>query len=105
MSEDDNNCEVYQQNKYDRNPLIIKFNLTPTAYKFFDYVHIDVFRISNNPFVSIIDWFSRYRQAYPISSNSGISIVESLLNYVTHHLDSHLIYGRPIFLCGKTLSK
>lgn len=80
-----NNCEICQKNKCNRNPPIIKFNLTPTASKPFDHRHIDVFKISNHSYLTIIDAFSRYGQAYPISNITGISIVDGLLNYITHH--------------------
>jgi RNase H-like domain found in reverse transcriptase/Reverse transcriptase (RNA-dependent DNA polymerase)/Integrase zinc binding domain len=80
-----NNCEICQKNRYDRSPPVVKFNLTPTASKPFDHIHIDVFRISNHPYLTIIDSFSRYGQAYPISSVSGVSVVAGLLNYITHH--------------------
>lgn len=86
-----NNCEVCLKNKYDRNPPIIKFNLTPTSSKPFEHIHVDVFRISNQAFLTIIDSFSRYGQAYPISSIAGISITDSLLTYVTHHGLPHKI--------------
>ena len=80
-----NNCEICLKNKYDRNPPIIKFNLTPTSSKPFEHVHIDTFKISNESYLTIIDTFSRYGQAYPLNSVTGISIIENLLNFVSHH--------------------
>lgn len=80
-----NNCEVCLKNKYDRDPPTLKFNLTPTASKPFEHIHIDVFHISNSYYLTIIDAFSRYGQAYPIKSITGLAIVESFLTFVTHH--------------------
>ena len=80
-----NNCEVCQKNKYDRDPPVVKFNLTPTASKPFEHIHADVFRISSQPYLTIIDSFSRYGQAYPLKSVTGVSIVENLLNFISHH--------------------
>lgn len=80
-----NNCETCLKNKYDRSPPIIKFNLTPTSSKPLDTVHIDTFKISNNTFLTIIDTFSRYGQAYHINSLTGPEILENLLNFITHH--------------------
>ena len=49
-----NNCKTCQVAKYERNPPVIKFNLTPTSNKPFDHVHLDVFKILNNSFLTII---------------------------------------------------
>ena len=80
-----NNCEICQKNKYDRAPPVIKFNLTPTASKPFEHIHIDTFRLNNDAYVTVIDSFSRYGQAYPLKSITGVQVVENLFDFVTHH--------------------
>lgn len=49
-----NNCEVCQKNKYDRSPPVIKFNLTPTASRPFEHIHVDTFKINHNMYLTII---------------------------------------------------
>jgi hypothetical protein len=80
-----NNCETCQIAKYDRNPPVIKFNLTPTASKPFEQIHIDTFKILNHSFLTILDSFSKYGQAYPITSLNPINIIDALLSFISHH--------------------
>lgn len=80
-----NNCETCQKNKYDRSPPIVKFNLTPTTSKPFEQIHIDTFKISNESFLTIIDAFSRYGQAYHLNALTGPTIIENLYTFITHH--------------------
>lgn len=80
-----NACKICQISKYDRSPPIIKFNLTPTSSKPFEHIHIDVFKILNNSFFTIIDSFSRYGQAYHIPTLSSINIIDNLLVFISHH--------------------
>ena len=80
-----NNCEICLKNKYDRNPPVIKFNLTPTSSKPFEHIHIDTFKIANESYLTIIDTFSRYGQAYPLKSLTGPAVIENLLSFISHH--------------------
>lgn len=80
-----NNCEICQKNKYDRNPPVVKFNLTPTSSKPLEHIHIDTFKISNESFLTIIDTFSRYGQAYHLRSLTGPSILDNLFIFISHH--------------------
>jgi hypothetical protein len=80
-----NNCEICQTAKYERNPPVIKFNLTPTSSKPFEHIHMDTFKILNHSFLTILDSFSRYGQAYCITSLNPINILNSLLTFISHH--------------------
>lgn len=80
-----NTCEICQTSKYERNPPIIKFNLTPTSSKPFEHIHMDVFKILNHSFLTIIDSFSRYGQAYSIPTLSSINIIDNLMIFISHH--------------------
>lgn len=80
-----NSCNTCQKAKYDRNPPALKFNLTPTSKKPFEHIHIDTFQISNKTFLTILDSFSRYGQAYPIKSLQNTNIVDNLLIFISHH--------------------
>lgn len=80
-----NNCEICQRNKYDRSPPIVKFNLTPTAAKPFEHIHVDTFRMNFEAYVTILDSFSRYGQAYPLKSITGVEVTENVYTFITHH--------------------
>nr|CAH7758013.1 unnamed protein product [Callosobruchus chinensis] len=81
-----NNCNLCQTAKYDRQPPKIKFSLTPTPKQPLELLYLDTFRFSNAKFLTIIDVFSKYAQAYilePICTAS--TIYEGLLTFINHH--------------------
>lgn len=81
-----NNCDVCQRTKYDRHPPEIVFSLTPTPTQPFEVIHMDTFQISSCKFLTIIDVFSRYAQAYslePICTSQ--TVLDNLLTFVAHH--------------------
>lgn len=80
-----NNCEICQITKYDRKPLNLKLNITPTAIKPFQILHIDTVSLDKTKFLTIIDSFSKYAQAYKLNSCQAIEIVNNLVKYFTHH--------------------
>lgn len=80
-----NNCEICQLAKYDRKPLKLKFNITPTAVRPFQIVHIDTISLEKTKFLTIVDSFSKYAQAYKLNSAQGIEVVNCLVKYFSHH--------------------
>lgn len=80
-----NECEVCQKTKYDRHPLRLHYNITPTATKPFEIIHIDSVTLENCKFLTIIDSFSKYAQAYKLNSAQGVEVANSLIKYFTHH--------------------
>lgn len=86
-----NTCNTCQRAKYDRDPPTIKFNLTPTADKPFQHIHMDSFQISGHAYLTILDSFSRYGQAYPLKSLQSINVIDALLNFISHHGLPHKI--------------
>ena len=66
-----NACDICQRAKYERDPPELKFHLTPTSNKPFEHVHMDTFQIGKQSFVTILDSFSRYGQAYPTRSQKN----------------------------------
>lgn len=81
-----NNCDICQQTKYDRHPPKIKFALSPTPSQPLESIHIDTFQICNAKFLTIIDVFSRYAQAYPLEPACTATIVlDNLSTFVSHH--------------------
>lgn len=80
-----NLCDICQVTKYDRKPLNPLFNITPTATRPFEIIHIDSISLEKVKFLSIVDSFSKYAQMYKLNSSQGIEIVNNLIKYFTHH--------------------
>ena len=57
-----NNCEICQQNKYERKPFKIDDNLTQTPTKPFQKVNIDTLTLERKKYLTIIDQFSKFAQ-------------------------------------------
>lgn len=80
-----NECTICGQAKYDRNPIKQQFKLVPPASKPFDTVHLDLLTIQSEKFLTIVDSFSKYAQAYYLRDGTAISVVQALLSFCTHH--------------------
>lgn len=80
-----NECTVCGQTKYDRHPIRPQFNIVPPATKPFEIVHMDLFTAQNEKYLTFIDAFSKYGQAYHLRDGTAVSILQGLLNYSTHH--------------------
>lgn len=80
-----NNCEVCLRCKYERSPITPKLNITPTASRPLEILHIDKFTVETYKFLTIIDSFSRYAQAYPLNSSTSVEIVNGLMKFFAHH--------------------
>lgn len=78
-------CDTCQANKYDRHPPKPKFMITPTPTKPLEIIHLDTFQASGQKFLTIIDAFSKYGQAYPIDGSNAVNILNALLIFITHH--------------------
>ena len=79
------NCELCQVMKYDRNPQQQKFELTPTPSKPFEIIHADTFTIKNQKFLTLIDTFSKYAQAYPLTALTAIHVTRAFISFMAHH--------------------
>lgn len=86
-----NTCDTCQCNKYDRSPIKPKFMITPTPIKPLEIIHMDTFQASGQKFLTIIDAFSKYGQAYPIDGSNAVNILNALLTFITHHGIPHII--------------
>lgn len=80
-----NNCTICQTSKYERNPSKLNFQIVPIPEKPFDVLHIDTFTVNRQKFLTIIDVFSKYAQAYPLDSVTGLSVINALTIYISHH--------------------
>lgn len=80
-----NECTVCGQTKYDRNPVRPQFNIVPPATKPFEIVHMDLFTAQSEKYLTFVDSFSKYGQAYHLRDGTAVSILQGLLTYCTHH--------------------
>lgn len=80
-----NQCEICQKSKYERHPINIKMNITPTAVRPFEIIHLDTYTLEQTKFLTIIDSFSKYAQAYMLKSMVGTEIVDNLITFFSHH--------------------
>lgn len=78
-------CSICGQVKYDRNPVNQYLNIVPPPSKPFEIVHVDLFTVQNEKYITIIDAFSKYAQAYYLKDGTGLSVVQALLQFFTHH--------------------
>ena len=69
--------------KYDRQPLVIPIQETPMATYPFQILHIDIFQIENQHYISSLDKFSKYGRMTPIRSRNAIHVEPALWNAVT----------------------
>lgn len=80
-----NECTICGQAKYDRSPIKQQFKVVPPASKPFELVHLDLLTIQSEKFLTIVDAFSKYAQAYHLRDGTAVSVVQAVLNFCTHH--------------------
>lgn len=80
-----NECNICGQAKYDRHPIKQKFSIVPPPTKPFDVVHLDLFTAQNEKYLTIIDAFSKYAQAYHLRDGTAVSVVQAFLKFCSHH--------------------
>ncbi|CAB3222780.1 unnamed protein product [Arctia plantaginis] len=80
-----NECSICGQSKYDRNPIKPQLNLVPPATKPLEIIHADLFTIQTEKYITFVDVFTKYGQAYPLKDGTAISIVQAFLTFCTHH--------------------
>lgn len=59
-----NTCETCQKTKYDRHPYKLVYKPTPTGTKPFEHIYMDIYSISGQKCLTIIDNFSKFATAY-----------------------------------------
>lgn len=67
-------CDTCNTSKYDRHPLKIHLQETPTPNHPYEIVHVDIYQIDDNYFLSSIDKFSKFGKMTPIKSRHTIHV-------------------------------
>lgn len=80
-----NECSTCGQAKYDRNPIKQRFSIVPPPTKPLETVHLDLFTAQGEKYLTLVDAFSKYAQAYHLRDGTALSVVQALLKFSTHH--------------------
>jgi hypothetical protein len=73
-----NNCETCNKVKYERKPLKVPFEKTPTPVRPFQTIQIDTFSFSTQKVLTITCVFSKFLFAYPLQTFNRLSIIKGL---------------------------
>lgn len=78
-----NNCEICNIEKYNRHPPKPPYKLTETPSRPNEIIHIDVFyTLEKKLFMTIIDKFTKFAQAYHINGRTWTEFKTKLLQYI-----------------------
>lgn len=80
-----NSCDICLKAKYERHPYKVPFEGPMLPTKPLHTLHVDVFHIKAKLFLTIIDPFSKYAQAYLIENQTAITILNKLRHFFSHH--------------------
>lgn len=72
-------CEFCKMAKYNRHPVKIALQHTNTPTRPMEALHADTFQIESSSFLTLIDPFSKFCQAYHIRSKNAIEVNRSLV--------------------------
>lgn len=93
-----NSCDTCLKAKYERNPLRPPLVLTETPTKPMQHLFMDLYSTGGATFLTIIDNFSKYAQAIPLSATSSVHVAEALLHVFS-------ILGLPLKITTDSDSK
>lgn len=80
-----NQCNHCQRNKYERHPNVVTNQGPITADHPFSQLHIDTFHFEQTRLLTILDVFSKYGQAYVLPDGTGLTVLDKLQFFFSHH--------------------
>lgn len=80
-----NKCHICLTSKYNRLNKETQLEITETATKPLDIIHMDTFSIEGRKFLTILDKFSKYGQAIPLIDGTSDSTLRELKIYISIH--------------------
>ena len=76
-------CDICNRTKYDRHPLVNKLQETPIPQGPYDILHVDIFSIENQYFLTSVDKFSKYAKIIPIESKNTTHVEPAFWTILT----------------------
>lgn len=78
-----NVCKICNMHKYERKPYNIKISPRPITEHPFQRVHMDIFIMDNQNFLSLIDSFSKYLQLIPMKTKNLIDTKRAYTKFIS----------------------
>lgn len=101
-----NKCDTCQKIKYDRQPPQLQFSLTETPKRPLEIIHIDLFQIQSNTFLTIIDKFSKFAAAYKLDDKTDKTILEKLTHFCSlHGIPNKLISDNEVSFTSRLIKQ
>ena len=76
-----NSCPICAQHKYERKPYNIKISPRPIEKSPFQRLHMDIFGMDRNNYLSLICAFSKHLQLIQIPTRNTIDVQNALTTY------------------------
>ena len=86
-----NGCKICNIHKYERKPYNIKISPRPITRKPFERVHMDIFSMDNQTFLSLIDSFSKFLQFIPMETKNLTDVKSAYAEFAA-------TFGNPLVL-------
>jgi len=81
ISQNIRDCEICLTLKYDRSPQKPPFVLPEIPNRPLDILHTDIYTVNNNYNLTIIDKFSKFAQAYPLTNIYFILVTKAFRTF------------------------
>lgn len=76
-------CKICNENKYERKPYNIKISPRPITERPFERVHMDIFQMDGQNFLSLIDSFSKYLQLIPMQTKNLVDVKNAYSKFIS----------------------
>ena len=74
-------CDICNMNKYERQPVNVKFKLSQTPQGPMEIIHADTFALRSKNFLTIIDKFSKFASVFELSDRKSQTMIQKFLQF------------------------